>query len=145
MDKLEWILWRRYVVEGGRVERRVTKFNRAEEVAHGPYTFVLCHHEVPFHKPLTSRSPRVWPQLLEPEVQLRHGIYAGKTKPAHLAISSVKPTMSSTKAALKSAKAALDGQKYEEAIQRAQTVLSLDPKNYFAYISQFCSYFVRLN
>ncbi|KAF2427689.1 putative antiviral protein [Tothia fuscella] len=40
--------------------------------------------------------------------------------------------MSSVKGALKAAKAALDAQKYDDAITQAQTVLSLDSKNYFA-------------
>jgi superkiller protein 3 len=40
--------------------------------------------------------------------------------------------MSGTKAALKAAKVALDGQKYDEAVTQAQTVLSLDKQNYFA-------------
>ena len=42
--------------------------------------------------------------------------------------------MSGTKAALKAAKAALDGNKYQDAVDQAKTVLKTDPKNYHAYI-----------
>ena len=42
--------------------------------------------------------------------------------------------MSGTKAALKAAKAALDANKYQDAIDQAETVLKTDPKNYHAYI-----------
>ena len=41
--------------------------------------------------------------------------------------------MSAVKSALKAAKLALDGQKYQEAIEQANTVLNADPKNYHAY------------
>ena len=42
--------------------------------------------------------------------------------------------MSGTKTALKAAKVALDGNKYQDAIDQAKTVLKADPKNYHAYI-----------
>ena len=41
--------------------------------------------------------------------------------------------MSGTKAALKAAKAALDGNKYQDAVDQAKTILKTDPKNYHAY------------
>jgi len=40
--------------------------------------------------------------------------------------------MSSIKAGLKAAKAALDTQNYDEAIAKAELVISSDPQNYFA-------------
>jgi superkiller protein 3 len=42
--------------------------------------------------------------------------------------------MSATRAALKAAKAALDAKRWEEVISQSEMALSLDPKNYFAYV-----------
>lgn len=44
--------------------------------------------------------------------------------------------MSTTKAALKAAKAALDARKDNEAIEHVNKVLSIDPKNYHAYVDR---------
>jgi superkiller protein 3 len=38
----------------------------------------------------------------------------------------------SVKAGLKAAKAAIDSENYDQAINEAQKVLSIDPRNYFA-------------
>lgn len=44
--------------------------------------------------------------------------------------------MSSQKAALKAAKAALDAHKDNEAIEHINKILSIDPRNYHAYVDK---------